>query len=220
MVPSPSITVLISGRGSNLEALHEKACGYRVGAVVSNKSDAPGINWARGADIAAHVVQRGAFTTSREFNARLLETVQRTTPAIVALAGYMALLPPEFVEAFKGRIVNIHPSLLPKYPGLDTHARALAAGETEHGATVHFVDRGVDTGPVIAQVTVPIYTHDDADSLAERTRRAEHQLYPWVVRHLAAGDITLNGDRVRYGDDVRSEATSMGYRLNPMSGFQ
>lgn len=214
MSPIPSITVLISGRGSNLEALHREASGYRVGAVISNRCDARGIDWAKEAGLTTHVLHRQLFPTARDFHTALLEVVMHTRPALVVLAGYMALLPPEFIAACPARIINIHPSLLPKYPGLDTHARALAAGELMHGCTAHFVDQGLDTGRVIAQVSVPIHPEDDADALAERTRLAEHSLYPWVVRHVVTGDITLADGHVRFSDDVRREALTFGYRLN------
>ena len=129
----------------------------------------------------------------------------------------MVVLQPAFIDEFAGRLINIHPSLLPKFPGLDTHKRALEAGEIEHGTSVHFVATGVDTGALIAQGKVAVYPSDSAESLAERTLKIEHQLYPWVISHLVNGAISLCGDSVEYSDLVRSEAKEKGFIL-PMKG--
>jgi phosphoribosylglycinamide formyltransferase-1 len=214
MKATPSVTVLISGQGSNLEALHEKARGYRIAAVVSNKTDARGLEWAEDHNLRTFTVRRDRFADIQEFKAALLKAVKQTKPDLVALAGFMVVLPPEFVDAFAGRLVNLHPSLLPKFPGLDTFRRVIEARETEHGSTIHYVDRGVDTGPIIAQVPVPIHEDDTIETLSERTRRAEHRLYPWVVRHIAEGSIALTNRAVVYSDEVRREASALGYRLN------
>lgn len=206
-----SVTALVSGRGSNLMALHEKSAGYAIKAVVSNRLDSAGLAWAAERGIPTHTVVREDYKTLSEFKDALLQLVASTNPDFVALAGFMVVLQPEFVEAFKGRLINIHPSLLPKFPGLDTHKRALAAQELEHGATVHFVSAGVDTGPIIAQGRVPILSGDTADTLAARTLALEHQIYPWVLKHLAQGDIKLTPNGVVYTDQVRSAAISCGY---------
>lgn len=194
-------------------ALHEKAIGYRIGAVVSNKPDAAGLEWARNRGIPTRALSRGAYESIAAFKDAILAEVVRTNPSFVALAGFMMLVPPSFIEAFAGRLVNIHPSLLPKFPGLDTHARALAADETEHGCTVMFVDNGVDTGPVIAQCAVPVKTGDTAETLAARTLEKEHELYPWVISHLALGNIRLEGRTVRYSAKAQAEAVERGFRL-------
>lgn len=213
MSTPPAVTVLISGRGSNLVALHENAHGYRINAVVSNTPDAKGLEWAQQHGIPTETVARQDYATLAEFKAAVLQTVRGTHPDLVALAGFMVVLQPDFVAAFAGRLVNIHPSLLPKFPGLDTHRRAIEAGEREHGATVHFVANGVDTGAMIAQGRVPLYPGDTEDALAARTLALEHTLYPWVLKHLAAGEIALTANGVTYSDRVRSAATERGFIL-------
>lgn len=209
----PTLTVLISGRGSNLIALHERAKGYRIGTVISNNPDAAGLSWAAAQGIPCQVVERGGFSSLAAFKAGLLETVLSSKPDFVALAGFMVVLQPEFADAFLGRLINIHPSLLPKFPGLDTHARALAAGETEHGCTVHFVDAGVDTGHRIAQGVVAIAPGDDEKSIAARTLAVEHTIYPWVASSLARGGIWLAEGKVRYDDQALQEAADKGFRI-------
>jgi len=209
----PTLTVLISGRGSNLIALHERAKGYRIGTVISNNPDAAGLSWAAAQGIPCQVVERGGFSSLAAFKAGLLETVLSSKPDFVALAGFMVVLQPEFADSFLGRLINIHPSLLPKFPGLDTHARALVAGETEHGCTVHFVDAGVDTGHRIAQGVVPIAPGDDEKSIAARTLAVEHTLYPWVASSLARGGIWLAEGKVRYDDQALQEAADKGFRI-------
>lgn len=211
MITLPKVTVLISGRGSNLTALHESAHGYRIHAVITDNPEAPGIAWAAERGITTLRVTRHDFPTLAEFKKGLLEAVRATTPDLVALAGFMVVLQPEFVETYAGRLINIHPSLLPKFPGLDTHRRAIEAQEWEHGATVHFVAAGIDTGPVIAQGVVPLYPEDDERALAARTLTVEHRIYPWVLKHLAAGGITLTATGVAYSDNVRSEAAAFGF---------
>jgi len=209
----PKVTVLISGRGSNLSALHENAKGYQVSAVVSNNVEAAGLEWAQQRGIPTYTVQRNLFPSLVEFKAAVLQKVCETSPDIVALAGFMVVLQHEFVERFTGRLINIHPSILPKYPGLHTHQRALDAGEAEHGATVHFVATGVDTGPIIAQGSVPVYRDDSPETLADRTLKVEHTIYPWVVQHLATGEIKLTARGVVYSDRVRSEALQRKFSL-------
>lgn len=195
-------------------ALHAKAVGYSIGAVVSNNTKAAGLIWAQEYNIPTHALTRETYTSLPEFKRAILAKVIETQPDFVALAGFMMVLRPEFIEAFPGRVINIHPSLLPQFPGLDTHARALEAKEILHGCTVHFVDSGVDTGAIIAQAVVPVEPGDTAEKLAERTLGQEHILYPWVMRHLAEGNIRLEATRVHYSDQVRKEALANGYRLN------
>jgi phosphoribosylglycinamide formyltransferase-1 len=156
-------------------------------------------------------VFRNNFQSQLEFKTAVLDAARKTSPDIVALAGFMVVLQPDFVNEFSGRLINIHPSLLPKFPGLDTHRRALAAHEAEHGTSVHFVATGVDTGALIAQGKVPVLPSDSPEILAERTLKVEHQLYPWVVSNLAKGAIALRGDSVEYSDLVRSEAEEKGF---------
>ena len=176
--------ILISGRGSNMASLVEAAeaegCPYEVALVVSNVADAPGL-----AIAAAHGVPQVAFShrgMAREAFDRLIDGALRDAGVShVALAGYMRLLSPWFVERWAGRLVNIHPSLLPRHKGLDTHARALAAGDATHGCTVHLVTAALDDGPVLGQAVVPVLPGDDADALAARVLKEEHRLYPQVV---------------------------------------
>jgi len=175
------VAILISGRGSNMRALIEQARGYEVVLVASNKPQAPGLDYARGAGIPTWT-WNSKDVAREEFDAALSRALRDHRVGTVALAGYMRLLSSAFVEEWKGRIVNIHPSLLPKYPGLDTHARAIAAGEAVTGCTVHLVTEEVDAGEVIAQVEVPIEPGDDAQSLERRVLAAEHKLYPQALR--------------------------------------
>lgn len=209
----PTLTVLISGRGSNLVALHAHAANYRIGQVISNTPDAPGLSWAAQVGIPCAVVARGNYESLASFKAALLEAVQLSQADIVALAGFMVVLNAEFTEAFKGRLINIHPSLLPKFPGLDTHSRALISGEVEHGATVHFVDAGVDTGLRIAQAVVPILPGDDEKTLAARTLTVEHTLYPWVAATMARGGIQFTPERVCYDEQAVLDARRLSFRV-------
>lgn len=177
------VGVLISGRGSNMEALIEASrasdCPYEIVLVLSNKPDAGGLETARLAGITAVAVDQKAFAGDREAHERALDAELRTAGVqVIALAGYMRVLTPFLVETWAGRMLNIHPSLLPLFPGLDTHNRAIEAGHAEGGCTVHLVTVGVDEGPVVAQARVPILPGDDAKALSERVLVAEHQLYP------------------------------------------
>lgn len=175
--------VLISGTGSNMAALVEAArqddCPYAVALVLSNRPDAAGLARAAEAGVPTLAVDHRPFAGDREAHERAIdEALRRHEVEVVALAGYMRLLTPWLVGRWSGRMLNIHPSLLPKHPGLDTHARALAAGDTEAGCTVHLVTEGVDEGPALAQARVPVQPDDTPDSLARRVLAAEHRLYP------------------------------------------
>ncbi|WP_018140648.1 phosphoribosylglycinamide formyltransferase [Thioalkalivibrio sp. ALJ7] len=191
------LVVLISGRGSNLGALIE-ACEQgqipaRIVGVVSNRPDAGGLGFAEQHGIPSQVLNHRDYPTREAFDADLATAIEGYAPDWVILAGFMRILTPGFVDRFTGRMLNIHPSLLPKYRGLDTHARALADGETEHGASVHFVTPELDGGPVIMQARVPVVSDDTADTLAARVQRAEHRLYPEVVRRVCSGEIQWSG---------------------------
>ena len=175
--------VLISGAGSNMaaliEAAQDPACPYDVALVLSNRPEAGGLAVAGAKGVPTEVVDHRPFGKDREAHERAIdEALVRHGVEVVALAGYMRLLTPWLVKRWQGRMLNIHPSLLPKYPGLDTHARALAAGDLEAGCTVHLVTEGVDEGPILAQATAPIQPGDTPDSLAARVLAAEHRLYP------------------------------------------
>ena len=195
------ITVLISGRGSNLAALIDAANAAEfdgaVTHVISNRPDAAGLTHAERNGIATTVVDHRAFASRDAFDAALGEAIDAGEPDLVVLAGFMRILGADFVQRYAGRMLNIHPSLLPAYPGTDTHGRALADRAARHGCTVHFVTPDVDGGPIVAQAEVPVLPDDDAASLAARVLEAEHRLLPDVVGLFCAGRIALEGDRAR-----------------------
>ena len=175
------VAVLISGRGSNMRSLIEQSSGYKVVLVASNKPQAPGLDYARAAGIPTWAWDSKGVPRE-EFEAALDRALRDHRVGTIALAGYMRLLSSRFVERWSGRIVNIHPSLLPKYPGLDTHGRAIAAGDAVAGCSVHIVTEEVDAGEVLGQIEVPIDPQDDAQALERRVLEAEHRLYPTVLR--------------------------------------
>lgn len=189
--------VLISGNGSNLQALID-ACqagriqGELVG-VVSNRADAFGLERAKAAGIATQVLSNQAFADRESYDAALIQALESWNPDLLVMAGFMRILTPGFVQHFAGRMLNIHPSLLPKYQGVKTHARAIAAGDTVHGASVHFVTEELDGGPVVLQARVPIFPDDDEVTLAERVLSQEHQIYPLVVNWFCQGRLTMVG---------------------------
>jgi phosphoribosylglycinamide formyltransferase-1 len=192
------IVVLISGRGSNLNAIIDAMDAgelpVEIRAVISNRPEAPGLQRAALAGIRTIVIDHACHPDRSAFDRALGETIDALQPALVVLAGFMRILTPEFVEHFRGRLLNIHPSLLPAFPGLHTHQRALEAGCSEHGASVHFVTATVDGGPVIAQARVPVRPGDTATTLAERVLQQEHRLYPMVIRWYAEQRLDLAPD--------------------------
>ena len=194
------IVVLISGTGSNLRAIAEQARSgelpVEIRAVISDCPDAAGLAWAVTAGIATLALLPRDFPDRAAFDRALADAVQRYEPGLVVLAGFMRILGAEFVDRFAGRLVNIHPSLLPKYRGLHTHRRALEAGEREHGASVHFVTRELDGGPVVIQARVPIRNDDDEASLAARVLAEEHRIYPECIGWFAAGRLQLRDGAV------------------------
>jgi len=194
------ITVLISGRGSNLGALLDAMAAGNlhgvVGEVISNRGDAAGLALAAAHRVPTRIVDHRAFASRDEFDAALATAVDAGAPDLVVLAGFMRVLGTAFVRRFAGRMINIHPSLLPAYPGLHTHRRVLADGGRVHGCTVHFVTPDVDVGPIVAQAAVPILGNDDEASLAMRVLRAEHLLLPAVVRWYCTGRLVIDGRRV------------------------
>jgi phosphoribosylglycinamide formyltransferase-1 len=197
-----SLVVLISGRGSNLQAIVR--AGLPVAAVIGNRADAAGLEFARKHGISTAVVPHAEFSTREDFDAALAQEIDRRAPRAVALAGFMRILTPAFVARYAGRLANIHPSLLPAFPGLDTHARALAAGVKLHGCTVHFVTAELDGGPIIAQAAVPVLAGDTQATLAARVLRQEHIVYPRALAWLLGGKIVIADGRVRVND---SDAT-------------
>ena len=200
------IVILISGRGSNMQALVQ-ACRREswpadIAAVISSRPDAAGLDWARGQGIAACGLNHKDYPSREAFDQALAAEIDRHQPDYVVLAGFMRVLTAGFVARYTGRLVNIHPSLLPAFPGLHTHAQALATGVRVHGCTVHFVTPVLDHGPIIAQGCVPVLAGDTPDILAERVLRVEHMAYPAAVRWLAEGRVALTADhRVEVAGD-------------------
>jgi len=195
-----NLVVLISGQGRNLQALIEHcaagAIPARIAAVVSNRADAFGLERARRAGIATEVVPHGDYPSREAFDAALAATIDRHAPDLLAMAGFMRILTPGFTRRYLGRALNIHPSLLPKHPGLKTHAAALAAGDTEHGASVHFVTEALDGGPLVLQGAFKLGPEDAADTLAERVmNEVELKIYPQALAWLARGELSLHADR-------------------------
>lgn len=201
-----TICVLISGRGSNLHSLLLSAKHYVVSAVVSSNPTAAGLAFADEFGVKKLAFLRQDYGSAHAHKQAIYQSVRDLGPDLIALAGFMHIVDPEFVAEFFGRIINIHPSLLPKLPGLNTHQRAIDAGEKSHGCTVHFVDSGVDTGPIIAQAAVAVSPDDSADSLALKVLEREHQLYPWVVNHLAFGNCRLSDGRVEWSSEMLKDA--------------
>lgn len=191
-----SIVVLISGNGSNLQAIMDNSANgnYRISGVISNKADAYGLLRAQQSNIATQVIDHKQYASRDLFDNALAKAIDAYNPGLVVLAGFMRILGADFVKHYQGRILNIHPSLLPAYPGTNTHQRVLDAGETQHGVSVHFVTEELDGGPVIAQEAIAIEPTDDADSLAEKIHQKEHILYPTVVSWFADGRLRLDGN--------------------------
>ena len=192
--------ILISGRGSNLRSIVEAETGLEVKAVVSNRPDAGGLEWARGRGLHTQVVDHTNYPTREAFDADLSMLVADHAPDLVLLAGFMRILSPAFIGRFAHRILNIHPSLLPSFPGLHTHRRALAAGVKLHGCSVHVVTPELDSGPIVVQAAVPVLPSDTEESLAARVLAAEHRIYPQAVRWFVEGRIDfLPGGVVQAG---------------------
>ena len=193
------IVILISGRGSNMQAMVE--AGLPVVAVISNRADAAGLAYAAGRGIATAVVPHRDYTTREAFDAALAQAVDGYRPDLVVLAGFMRILTDSFVRRYQGHLLNIHPSLLPAFPGLETHARALAAGVKLHGCSVHFVTAELDHGPIVIQAAVPVLAHDDEARLAARVLAQEHRIYPQAARWFLDGKLVIEGGVVRVEGD-------------------
>ena len=199
------VGVLISGRGSNLKSLLD-ACatpGFpaEIVTVIANRPGAGGLDHARASGVAAQVIDHTAFEGKAAFEAAVTAALEAAGVELLCLAGFMRVVSAEFVRHWRDRMINIHPSLLPLFPGLDTHARALAAGVKLHGCSVHYVNEEVDGGPIIGQAAVPVLAGDDPDSLAARVLAAEHRLYPACLRLLAEGKVTLADGKARISAD-------------------
>jgi phosphoribosylglycinamide formyltransferase-1 len=194
------IVILISGRGSNMQAMLKVAAAERwpaqIAAVISNQPNAAGLDVARAAGIATSAINHRDYPDRELFDAALAELIDQHSPDLIVLAGFMRILTPGFVKKYFGRLINIHPSLLPSFPGLHTHQQAIDAGVKVHGATVHFVTAELDHGPIIAQAVVPVLDDDTEDTLAARVLEQEHRIYPQAVRDLISGALKLVDGRV------------------------
>ncbi|QIQ21496.1 phosphoribosylglycinamide formyltransferase [Zophobihabitans entericus] len=203
------IVVLVSGSGSNLQAIidscQSKLIDAQVAAVISNKPDVFALERAKQAEIPAHVINHKDFTSREEFDEVVAKQIDQYQPDLVVLAGYMRILTPKFVQHYTGKMLNIHPSLLPKYPGLHTHRRAIEAGDSEHGTSVHFVTEELDGGPIILQAKVPVFADDNEEDVASRVLVQEHQIYPLVVKWFIAGRLMMK-DGQAYLDNERLPA--------------
>jgi phosphoribosylglycinamide formyltransferase 1 len=195
------IVILLSGHGSNMRAIVEQCAAQawpaQVVAVLSNKADAAGLAFAAARGIATGVVEHRSFASRDQFDEALAKAIEVHQPDVVVLAGFMRILGADFVRRYEGRLLNIHPSLLPAFPGLHTHRRALQAGCQAVGATVHFVTPELDHGPIVMQSVVPVRPGDDETTLAARVLATEHVIYPLSLRWLVQGDLELDGSRVR-----------------------
>ena len=198
MSQSCNVVVLLSGTGSNLQALIDSTrtgdSPVRIAAVISNRSDAYGLQRAKDAGIETRSLDHKAFEGREAFDRALVELIDAFNPQLVVLAGFMRILSADFVRHYEGRLLNIHPSLLPKYKGMHTHQRALDAGDREHGCSVHFVTEELDGGPLVVQAVVPVESDDSAQTLAQRVHTQEHRIYPLAVRWFAEGRLIL-GDQ-------------------------
>ncbi|MNQ56206.1 phosphoribosylglycinamide formyltransferase-1 [Pseudomonas linyingensis] len=219
MVQPCNVVVLISGSGSNLQALIDSLGEdnpARICAVISNRADAYGLTRAQNAGIATAVLDHKTFAGREAFDAALIEAIDAHQPDLVVLAGFMRILTPGFVQHYAGRLFNIHPSLLPKYKGMHTHQRALEAGDAEHGCSVHFVTEELDGGPLVVQAVVPVQPGDSAETLASRVQIGEHRIYPLAVRWFAEGRLRLTSRGVEL-DGTPLPASGQQIRDLPLS---
>jgi phosphoribosylglycinamide formyltransferase-1 len=187
-----NVVILISGHGSNMQALLEANLPCRIAAVISNRADAQGLEIARTHGIETEVLSHKDYADRAAFDTALAGIIDRYTPDLIVLAGFMRILTAGFVERYKGKLINIHPSLLPAYPGIGTHERALQDGVKIHGCTVHFVTPDLDHGPIIIQAAVPVQSDDTPQSLAARVLNEEHRIYPQAVRWVCSNQVWLN----------------------------
>jgi len=213
---SSRIVVLISGSGTNLQAIIDasEVADYpgSVVGVVSNKSDAYGLTRAEDANIATIALSHKDFDSRENYDQALISKIDKLSPDVIVLAGFMRILSPAFVQHYQGKLVNIHPSLLPQYQGLNTHQRAIDAGDTEHGVSVHFVTEELDGGPVILQAKVPIFKGDTSDDLAARIHEQEHRIYPLVVKWLCQKRLCMT-------IESQNEYASLDGCILPASGY-
>ncbi|PCJ18092.1 MAG: phosphoribosylglycinamide formyltransferase [SAR86 cluster bacterium] len=210
-----SVVVLISGNGTNLQALIDDSThsNYKITAVISNKPEAFGLSRAQRSGIPALTINHKDYSSRELFDHALMETIDTFNPDIIVLAGFMRILSAEFVKHYCGKILNIHPSLLPAYTGTNTHQRVLDAGEKYHGVSVHFVTEELDGGPVISQEKIKIEADDNADSLANKIHQKEHIIYPKTVSWFAAGRLHMNANRAYLDNDLLPET---GIEISPL----
>ncbi len=206
-----TFVILISGRGSNMEAILAADLPGRCAAVISNRPEAAGLAFAARRGIATAVVDHKAFASRAAFDAALANEIDRHAPDLVVLAGFMRVLGEDFVRRYEGRLLNIHPSLLPAFPGLKTHEAALSAGVRVHGATVHFVTPALDSGPIVIQAAVPVLGSDTPEILAARVLAQEHVIYPRAVRWFLEGRLVLAGGRV----SLAGESAGLAALISP-----
>jgi len=215
------IVVLISGSGSNLQVLIDAAAAgtlpVHIRAVISNRADAHGLQRAVRAAIPAHVVDHRDYASARQYGAALRDIIDPYAPGLIVLAGFMRILDPVFINHFKNRVINLHPSLLPRYPGLDTHRRVLNNGDRVHGASVHFVTEELDAGPVIIQGSVDVETTDTAETLKRKIHEVEHRILPQAVRWFAEGRLGVTAGRVLLDGRVSPEQVLTQDRLRGTS---
>ncbi len=211
-----TIVILISGRGSNMEAILDAKLPVRVASVISNRPGAAGLDIAKRHGIETQTIDHTAYPTRDAFDAALGDAIARHAPDVVVLAGFMRVLGGAFISRFADRIVNIHPSLLPAFPGLQTHRQALEAGVRIHGATVHVVTPALDHGPILGQVAVPVLPGDDEESLSQRVLKQEHWLYPAILRALADGRLVIEpGGVVRQAETRVESGTAERFLRQP-----
>ncbi len=210
------LAVLISGSGTNLQAIIDQIQAGDLDAeivlVLSNRADASGLQRAQAAGIATATVAHGDYPDRLQFDQAMIARIDAYQPDTVVLAGFMRILTPTFVRHYAGRLINIHPSLLPRYPGLNTHQRALQAGDSEHGCSIHFVTEELDGGPVIAQAVVPVRPNDTVESLSKRVQLSEHQLYPLVLDWRSQDRVSLTDKGVLLDDQL---LPPQGYQHQP-----
>ena len=197
------IVILISGRGTNMQALVDARLPAQIGAVVSNDPRAAGLDIARDRGISTHVVNHREYAERSRFDQALAEAIDKEAPDLIVLAGFMRILGDACVMRFNGKLINVHPSLLPAFPGTDTHRRALQEGVKIHGCTVHFVTPRLDGGPIIVQAAVPVLPHDTEAALAARVLKEEHRILPQAVRWFLDGRLSIQGNRVLIAGEQR-----------------
>lgn len=197
-----SLVVLISGFGSNLQAIidaiNNQQLSAKIVAVISSRPDAYGLQRAEKEKIPTHVVAKKSFSNSKEYNSALQKSIDQYQPDLIVLAGFMQILDSNLVRKYAGKIINIHPSLLPKYPGLKTHEKVIAAADKEHGVTIHYVTDDLDAGPIIIQKKFTVQKDDTAETLKKKVHELEHELYPLVIRRIVDGKIVLQDNEVLF----------------------